>query len=223
MKSLVNIIESIIFVNGEPLDVKDIAEKMDMTENTIRNAVKELKQKYSDPNSGIKLLVYNDKVQFCSNEKYKDYVSSVLNPIRERELSKSLLETIAIIAYKQPITKLELQEIRGVNSDYAVQKLQELSLIEIAGRKDAIGKPLLYKTTDDFLKKFELSSLDDLPNYDELLERIKVVKEEDENSYLYYRGEIAPSEDIEINADDLNFDVEDIPSHLENEDFDSID
>ena len=96
----------------------------------------------------------------------------MLNPIREKEWTKAMLETLAIIAYKQPITRLEVEEIRGVDCTYAVQNLSKLSMIKIVGRKDAIGKPLLFGTTDEFLKRFNLSGIDELPNYDKLLERI---------------------------------------------------
>jgi segregation and condensation protein B len=150
-----------VFVSGTQVAISDIAEKLEITEKQVNDAIKVLKEKYSG-DSGIQLLTFNKKIQFSSNPAYADPVSSVLNPIKERELSKSMLEVAAIIAYKQPVTRIDLEEIRG-NSEYAIQKLLELGVIEPVGRKDAVGKPVLFGTTDKFLKRFQISSLDELP------------------------------------------------------------
>ena len=161
LEKLTNIIESILFVSGTQVAISDIAEKLEVSDKDILKAVETLQEKYSG-DSGVQLLKFNKKLQFCSNPTYSEEVSSVLNPIKERELSKSMLEVAAIIAYKQPVTRIDLEEIRG-NSEYAVQKLLELGVIEPVGRKDAVGKPVLFGTTDKFLKRFQISSLDELP------------------------------------------------------------
>ena len=109
-----------------------------------------------------------------------------------------MLEVCALIAYKQPITRLEIDEIRGMNSDYSVDVLLDNNLIEVVGRKDAVGKPLLFGTTDNFLKKFGLTSINDLPDYETLLERIKVVKETKDTSMLFNYT------DYTANADESN-------------------
>ncbi len=185
---MTNIIESIAFVSGNQIAIKDIAEKLEVEEKEIVAAIKKLQAKYSG-DCGIQLLMFNKKIQFASNPEYADEVSSVLNPIKERELSRSMLEAAAIIAYKQPVTRMDLEEIRG-NSEYAVQKLLELKVIEPVGRKDAVGKPILYGTTDEFLKRFQISSLDELPDYDELLDRIaKIHGVANDDDYLYSREE----------------------------------
>ena len=184
LEKLTNIIESIVFVSGAKIAIADIADKLEVSEKDVMAAVKELQKKYSD-NSGIQLLLFNKKIQFCSNPEYADQVSSVLNPIKEKELSKSMLEVAAIIAYKQPVTRIDLEEIRG-NSEYAVQKLLELGIIEPVGRKDAVGKPVLFGTTDEFLKRFQISSLDELPDYEELINKINVLHGTNEqDNYLY--------------------------------------
>ena len=183
-EKLTNIIESILFVSGSQGAVADISEKLGVTEKEIMSAVKKLQSdKYSE-NSGIQLMVFNKKLQFSSNPLYADEVSSVLNPIKEKELSKSMLEVAAIIAYKQPVTRIDLEEIRG-NSEYAVQKLLELGMIEPVGRKDAVGRPVMFGTTDNFLKRFQISSLDELPDYEELISKIQVIHGEDTGDYLY--------------------------------------
>ena len=176
MENLENVIESVLFVAGEPVLVSDLMFKFDVKQKQIDKAVEKLQEKYNGK-SGIKLLYFNNKLQFASNSDYVDYVTAVLNPIRQRNLTKATLETIAIIAYKQPVTRLEIEEIRGVNCDYAINILLEHKLIEIVGRKDAVGKPALFGTTDEFLKRFNISSINDLPDYDELLQNIQKIKE----------------------------------------------
>lgn len=246
-EKLTNIIESILFVSGTQVAISDIAEKLELTEKQITEAIKALKEKYSDA-SGIQLLQFNKKLQFSSNPAYADDVSAVLNPIKEKELSKSMLEVAAIIAYKQPVTRIDLEEIRG-NSEYAVQKLLELGVIEPVGRKDAVGRPVMFGTTDKFLKRFQISSLDELPDYEELINRIQLIHgPADTESYLYtkdvYVDEAAAtadettadsSKDTNENAaskarktaENNDFDLpdiseEEIPDFLEGEEVDEI-
>ncbi len=185
MDKLENVLESILFVSGEAVAINDITSKIDASKAEIKNAVKKLKNKYNE-SSGIQLLEFNDKLQFSSNGQYVDSVSAVLNPIRQRNLSKSTLETVSIVAYKQPVTRLEIEQIRGANSDYAINILLEHNLICIVGRKDTVGKPVLFGTTDEFLKRFNISSLDDLPDYDSLMEKVKAVKSIDDRLYNHF-------------------------------------
>ena len=235
LEKLTSIIESILFVSGTQVAISDIAEKLEVTDKEIANAVKVLQEKYSG-DSGIQLLSFNKKLQFCSNPKNADEVSSVLNPIKERELSKSMLEVAAIIAYKQPVTRIDLEEIRG-NSEYAVQKLLELGVIEPVGRKDAVGKPVLFGTTDKFLKRFQISSLDELPDYEELINKIQVIRgNQQEEDYLYHKDvyvdeseakqEVALTEvQTQTEEDDFELpDIEDeeIPDFLKGEKVDKI-
>ena len=154
IENLKNIIEGILFVSGNGVSRDDIVEKLDITQEELDDAIKELQKKYTQE-SGVQIITYKDKVQMCSNPNYAEPISVVLNPIKERALTKTALETVAIIAYKQPITRLEIENIRGVSSDYAVQVLLQHNLIEVVGRKDVIGKPLLFGTTDEFLKRFQ--------------------------------------------------------------------
>ena len=234
LEKLTNIIEALVFVSGSQVAISDIAEKLQVDEKTINKAITELQQKYSG-DCGIHLLKFNKKIQFCSNPQYAESVSSVLNPIKERELSRSMLEVAAIIAYKQPVTRIDLEEIRGVNSEYVVQKLLELGVIEPVGRKDAVGKPVLFGTTDEFLKRFQISSLDELPDYDELINRIHLIRGEDKNDdYLYskdvYVEETASTTDDGDNSspddpDDFELppiEEETLPDFLEGEDVDKI-
>lgn len=194
MEQLTNTIEAILFASGKAVALSDIGDKLNATKGEIKRALDELKEKYGEE-GGIQLLLFNGKAQLGSNPLYKESVEAVLNPIREKELTRTILECAAIIAYKQPITKTEIELLRGLNSDYAVRVLLELNLITPCGRKDAVGRPILYATTDEFLKRFKLHSLEDLPDYDALMEAIG--HSDDHDSYLYARDEYreeAPSD-----------------------------
>ena len=203
MENLENVIESVLFVAGEPVLISDLCFKFDVKPKQIEKAVEKLNQKYEDK-SGIKLLCFNNKLQFASNPNYVDYVSSVLNPIRQRNLTKATLETIAIIAYKQPVTRLEIEEIRGVNCDYAINILLEHKLIEIVGRKDAVGKPALFGTTDEFLKRFDICSVSDLPAYDELLEKIQKIRENYSDSLFNRFEPVIEEKDLDKQLEEIN-------------------
>ena len=185
MENLDKILESILFMAGEPVAMVDIVGKLDVTEKELKAAAATLKKRYSGE-SGIVLNQFNNKLQLSTNSLYAEAVASVLNPIRERNLSKATLETAAIIAYKQPITRLEIEEIRGVGCDYAISILLEHNLIEVVGRKDAVGRPVLFGTTDEFLKRFNISSIGELPDYNALLEKVKIVRASTDSLYNEY-------------------------------------
>lgn len=175
-----------------------LREKLSITKAELDTAVRHLEKKYSGE-CGIRLLTFNHKLQMATNPDYKEPVASVLNPIREKEFTRTILECAAIIAYKQPITRSELETVRGVNSDYAVSTLLNLDMIEPCGRKDAPGKPVLYATTDNFLKRFKLKSLAELPDYDELMKKIAELNASAEaSSYLYEKDVYDPEKDPEL-------------------------
>ena len=244
LETLASIIESVLFVSGKEVAVRDISDKLGVTDKDVLKEARKLQEKYAIRTSGINLLIFNNKLQFCSNPANALSVETVLNPIRERELSKAMLEAAAIIAYKQPVTRLDLDTIRGCNSDYALQSLLKLGVVEVVGRKDAIGKPLLYGTTDSFLKRFQISSLDELPDYDELMNKIKLLHGGDSDSYLFKKDVYDESKDPEINSSkdsfmknettavedgkniaqesNLNIDDEEIPEFLKNEKVEKI-
>ncbi len=193
MTNLTNIIEAIVFASGEAVPVKFIVEKLGCSVKDVNKCVDELKEKYNEE-SGVQILVFNGKLQFASNPKYKQQISEVLIPIKEKEFTKTILECAALIAYKQPVTKPELEEIRQVSCDYAIHTLLELEMIVPCGRKDAVGKPIMYATTDNFLKRFKLNSIDELPDYDELMAQIaelnnNILDDEEDANYLYKKDE----------------------------------
>lgn len=174
--NLIHIVEAIIFAAGVAIKRSDILAKLppEVTRKELNDAIKGLEQKYQDP-CGIVLICIGDKVQFASNKEYGEIVAAALKPVKERELSRALLEVMAIIAYKQPVTRGEIEDIRGGRSaDYAITTLLRVGLIEAHGRKDTPGRPMLYITTDQFLKRFGLRSLDELPDYKEILDRLVI-------------------------------------------------
>lgn len=201
MNNLTNIIEAIVFASGEAVPVKFIVEKLGVSVKEVNKSIDELKEKLGQ-DGGIQLLTFNGKLQLASNPKYKQQISEVLIPIKEKEFTKTILECAAIIAYKQPITKPELEDIRQVSCDYAVHTLLELDMIAACGRKDAVGKPIMYATTDNFLKRFKLNSIDELPDYDELMAQIAELNgnilgdDENDGNYLYKKDEYVEPEAV---------------------------
>lgn len=209
--NLKDVLYSILFVAGDGIEKSFIAEKLQVSQKELDKAIAELKEELSG-DKGVHLIEYKNKIQLASNPNYASYISDVLNPIREKSLTRAALETLAIIAYKQPITKLDVEDIRRVNSDYAVQILIDQNMIEVVGRKDAVGRPLLFGTTENFLKRFNLQNISDLPDYESLLERIKTIRaEEDEEK----------RDTLFKNVDDIEFE-EDLPDFLKGEDVKEI-
>lgn len=215
LDNLDEIVMSILFVAGQGVEMEDIASKLNVSVDKIKASVDNLKKKYAQP-CGINVITYKNKAQLSSNPEYSDFIADVLNPIKERALSKNVLETMAIIAYKQPITRLEIESIRGVSSDYAVQMLLSHNLIEVVGRKDVVGKPLLFGTTEEFLKRFDLQSLDDLPNYESLLERIQIINVGNTTDSMYneYDLEDEDADDSDSSTDDTNAETQEIDEKL---------
>ena len=214
-EKLINVLEAILFASGKEVEIDFLLEKLQISRVAFEKALKSLQDKYSG-DCGINVIKFKNKLQFATNPKYIDDVAEVLNPIREKELTKAMLETLSIIAYKQPITRLEIEEIRGVDCTYAVQTLSKMNMIEVVGKKDAVGKPLLFGTTDEFLKRFSLSDLSDLPSFESLTDRIQTIATPDGDSQLF---------DMKSN-ENINFEEtspkEEIPEFLQGEDVDVI-
>ena len=198
MEKLTNIIEAILFASGDAVQIDFLREKLEITKRQMDESIRQLEKKYSG-DCGIRLLHFNHQLQFATNPDYKESVSLVLTPIREKEFTRTILECAAIIAYKQPITRTELENIRGVNSDYAITTLMNLDMIYPCGRKDSPGKPVQYATTDNFLKRFKLKSLTELPDYQDLMKRIAELSAsfETNSTYLYEKDVYNPDEDVE--------------------------
>lgn len=165
-----NIIEAIMFSYGEPVSIRDLnlAINEELSPKEIEIMLNILISEYKEANRGIQVIRLGDKYQMCSNPEYADFIKKIMEPSRKKILSQATLETLIIIAYKQPITRTDIESIRGVKCDRVVNTLIENNLIYEAGRLDKIGKPIMYKTTDDFLKLLEIESLEDLPNKEKI-------------------------------------------------------
>ena len=205
LKEIAKIIEGVLFVAGEGVPIDEFKSRFEMNDREFNKCLDILKEKYNQE-SGINVITYKNKVQLCSNPAIVENISEILNPIRERSLTKAAMETVAIVAYKQPVTRIDIENIRGVNCDYAIQLLQANNLIEVVGRKDTVGKPVLFGTTENFLKRFELESIDQLPNYNELLDRIRVIHSDGES--LYREFKIPDEEPAKENAETEKVDAE---------------
>ncbi len=163
-----SIIESLLFVTGESLKVAEMANILECSIEFTRELVNELSVRYEEEHRGIKIIVTNDEYQFVTKPCNSEYIQKLLKTNVRQSLSQASLETLAIVAYKQPITRVEIEEIRGVKSDRAVYTLSEKNLIKENGRKDVPGRPIIYATTDEFLKHFNFHSLDEMPSLEEL-------------------------------------------------------
>ena len=156
-------IEAILFVAGEAVSVKELARALQREEAEVREAIGALRDEYDYEQRGFLLKRFGDKVQLATRPLYAQDVLRLLQPVQQQSLSQAAMETLAVVAYKQPVTRAEVEQIRGVKCDYSLQSLMNKGLIREAGRKDTIGRPILYRTTDEFLNHFGLEGLDSLP------------------------------------------------------------
>ena len=161
-----SIIESLLFVTGDPLGFKEISKILETSEEYTAELIIELEQKYGEHIRGIKLINLNNTYQLVTKAENSDYIQKLLKKNARQSLSQASLESLAIIAYKQPITRVEIDEIRGVKSDSALQKLLEKNIIKGVGRLDVPGRPIQYGTTEEFLRQFGLGNLNELPEMD---------------------------------------------------------
>ena len=160
--------ESMMFVWGEPLDVKAAADVFDITKQEAYDLFKELQEEYEQEGRGIVIREINKTFQFVTREENADYIERLCTPVKARRLSQSALEVLAIVAYKQPVTKGEIEAIRGIKCDRVMEGLMKKDLVCEKGRSEAVGRPILYGTTDTFLKNFGFSSLKELPPIDDV-------------------------------------------------------
>ena len=222
MSRLSNVIKAILFLSGKPVEEKMIEEKLQVSGKELRDAISELLAEYSGEN-GIVLLRFNKKLQFATNSDYSKDVEAVLNPIKEKELTNAMLETLAIIAYKQPVTRLDVEEIRGVDCTYSVQNLTRLGLVEAVGRKDTIGHPILFGTTDEFLKRFSIGDVSELPDYETLLEKLREISENGGRIEERPMFDSVNAEESTEQEEDVELPEEEVPEFLQDENVETVD
>jgi segregation and condensation protein B len=163
-----SILEALLFLSGEVLAISSLKDILGLPEADIRNLMNELMTEYQDRNSGLLIVEIANGYQMVTNPDYAEWIRKFRSTHTSSKLSMPALETLAIIAYKQPIIKAEIEQIRGVNSDSAIRTLYDKRLIKIMGRKEAPGRPFLYGTTREFLQYFGLKDLTELPTLKDL-------------------------------------------------------
>lgn len=161
-------LESMMYMWGEPLDVKAAAEIFGADWQEVYDCLKELQEEYETQGRGIRIREVNKCFQFVTAEENAAFIRRLCTPVKQKRLSQSALEVLAIIAYKQPVTKSEIEAIRGIKCERVIDGLQKKELVKGVGRSDGVGRPILYGTTDQFLKKFGFESLQDLPEIEEI-------------------------------------------------------
>ena len=166
MENLAAIVEAILFVSGDPVRVEDLAHAMDLTVSEMNEALSALADHLTLENRGIQLNRSGETVFLSIRPAFAPQVEAFLQPLQKRPLSQAVLETLSIIAYRQPCTRGDIESIRGVKCDYSVQSLLNKGFIEECGVRETLGRPTLYKTTDAFLKHFGMESIADLPDID---------------------------------------------------------
>lgn len=172
------IIEAILFTMGESVEISRLADAIGSDVKTTKKLLVEMQQEYQERNGGIQMLMLDDAVQLCTRKELYEYIIRVAKAPRKISLSEAALETLAIVAYKQPITRVEIEKIRGVSSNHSIDRLLEYDFIQELGRLDAPGRPILFGTTEQFLRSFGLESLAQMPEMD--MNKMEEFKEEAE-------------------------------------------
>lgn len=190
-KELFGAIESVLYVSGEPLSLFDMQKVFDLTKERLINTLNEMNSEMLSEKRGTLLFITDETVQLITNPAYNEWIVKLLEPPEERTLSNSMLETLSLIAYRQPVTRMDIEAVRGVRCEYAVSQLLKQGFIRELGRKDCVGHPVLFGTTDAFLRRFGLHSLEELPKLpetaeerNEILENIQTSGQEAEDSGL---------------------------------------
>lgn len=173
-------IEAILFTMGDSVELSKIASAIGHDDKTTEKIIHQMMDKYETEDRGVRIIELDGSFQMCTKKEMYDYLIRIAKQPKRHVLTEVVLETLSIIAYKQPVTKLEIEKIRGVKSDHAVNKLIEYNLVEEKGRLDAPGRPLLFGTSEEFLRRFGIQSTDELPNLNsEQIETFKAEAEEE--------------------------------------------
>lgn len=183
-KTIKSAIESMMFVWGDPLDIKEVADIFNVDKKEIYELCKELQAEYEQEGRGIVIREVNKCFQFVTRAENIGYIERLCTPVKHKRLSQSALEVLAIIAYKQPVTKGEIEAVRGIKCDRVIEGLMKKELVAQLGRSDAVGRPMLYGTTDQFLMEFGFETLKDLPEIEDI-EGVLDESDADSDDILY--------------------------------------
>lgn len=205
---LVGAIEALLFAAGKSVTLKSLCEILEKEKDDVKEALQTLEVNLIERKSGIQLIKLNDSYQLATLEVYYDYICKLLDNRPKPSLSQAALEVLAIVAYNPKVTRAEMEKIRGVSSDSAMNKLLEYNLIEEAGKMDAPGRPMMYQTTDEFLKMFGYTSLKDLPDLPKLKEELEQLEIPKEENF---------SKNVEKQDETANGDIQDVKEENEEE------
>ena len=178
IKTIESIIEGVLFAAGDSVSVERLSDIVGVDTKTLKSIINNLADKYDYEKSGLMIIALEDSYQMCTRPDYQEYISRLAEPKKGHNLSSAALEVLSVIAYKHPVTKTVIEEIRGVSSDTIVNRLVERGLVKEAGRLDAPGRPMLFKTTEEFLRCFNLKSLSELPDYEKIRNSGETVPED---------------------------------------------
>lgn len=184
MHEKLNIIEALLFAGGEPVSIGAVAKALDVTNAEAKKLLEELQALYDDEKRGLCIVKMENFYQLTTRADYFDYIKNFVTTNTTNSLSQAALETLSIIAYRQPITRGEIEEIRGVKSSSSIELLLDRGLICEAGRKETIGRPAFFTTTNEFLKLVQLRSIKELPNYDEFYDEVQNILEQQKKDAL---------------------------------------
>lgn len=166
---MVEILEGLLFIMGdEGIELEKIKSVLEITDDELKKIINELKIEYDSPNRGLSIEEFGNKIKLTTKKEHKEYYERLVDEESNSMLSNAALETLAIIAYNGPVTRVEIDEIRGINSSHLVRKLLLKNLIKDVGRSESAGRPIMYQVTDDFLDYFGLTSINDLPKIEEI-------------------------------------------------------
>ena len=200
-KKLKSALESMMFVWGEPLSVNDGATVLETDRKEVRELLRELKSEYEQEGRGIRIREINDSFQFVTLMDNEQFIEKLCRPVKVKRLSQAALEVLAIIAYRQPVTRGEIDTIRGIKSERVIDGLMNRKMVEVCGKSDGIGRPNLYGTTDEFLKTFGFESLKDLPDIEGFKIKSAADEETDEEDEDYI-GQIEMNFDSDENDEE---------------------
>lgn len=178
IKTIEAIIEGVLFAAGDSVPLEKLSDIVDVDTKTLKSIINNLADRYDHEKSGIMIISLENSYQMCTRPDYNEYISRLAEPKKGHNLSNAALEVLSVIAYKHPVTKTVIEQIRGVSSDTIVNRLVERGLVKEAGRLDAPGRPMLFKTTEEFLRCFNLKSLSDLPDYEKIRNSGETVPED---------------------------------------------
>lgn len=181
-------LESLMYIWGEPLEVKDAAEAAEITKEEALECFLELMDEYEQEGRGIMIRRVRNSFQFATRAENADAIERLCRPVKTKKLTQAALETLAIVAYKQPVTRSEIDSIRGIKSDRILDSLMKKELICEKGRSEGIGRPILYGTTDIFLKQFGLTNIKELPEFEE--HEDFVIDRDEDSSYLQMKIDV---------------------------------